>query len=88
LGWEILGFVLASGYRRKVLLALIEEPKTPKQIARHTGLRINHVSLTLKELRERGLVECMTPELVKGRVYVLTEYGKKLASQLAHVAES
>jgi DNA-binding MarR family transcriptional regulator len=50
---------------------------TPSTIAEATGLKMAHSSRSLKQLRERGMVELLVSESVfKGRVYGLTDTGK------------
>jgi DNA-binding HxlR family transcriptional regulator len=41
---------------------------------------MTHISRTIKELSVRGLISCINPQEVKGRVYSLTEKGKELAA--------
>ena len=66
--WEKLAFIRASKYRKQILDAL-SEPKTPTELAQITGQNISHISRTLKELRSKRLVKCLTPNLRKGRLY-------------------
>jgi len=82
LDWKKYGYVISSGYRKKVILSLTEGPKTPKQIAIETSLYLSHVSKTLKELSSFEIVTCLNPELKRGRVYELTKDGKEIAKQI------
>ena len=75
-----LGFVLASEYRKKVMIALQDKPTTPSAISEITKIYPSHISNTLSELAEKKLVVCLTPKLKKGRLYELTNSGKKLLS--------
>ena len=61
--WSDFSFVVSSGYREKVLTSLAPKPKVPRQLADETDLRIVHVSRALRELSDRGLVECLTPDV-------------------------
>lgn len=81
--WSDFSFVASSGYRERVISSLVDKPKLPKQLAKETSLRIFHVSRALGELKERGLVECLTP-LTKGRgrLYGLTAKGSTLLEYL------
>lgn len=66
-----------------MLSALGTKPKLPKQLAQETKLRIVHVSRALREMRERDLVECLTPAAKsRGRLYDLTETGSTLLSYM------
>ena len=74
--WEkyrfIIGFMMAGSVRKKVMLALKNQPLIPSQLAKATEMRLAPVSRTLTGLENKGLVECLTPKL-RGRVYILTE---------------
>src|SRR5207249_1448203 len=81
--WLDFSFVVSSGYREKVLASLAPKPKVPSQLAEETALRIGHVSRALRELSDRGLVECLTPDVkARGRLYGLTEVGAGLLGQM------
>jgi len=81
--WSEFSFVVSSGYRERTIRALATKPKLPNQVAKETGLRLVHVSRALKELRLRGLVECLTPEArARGRLYALTESGFMLVAYI------
>lgn len=79
--WSDFSYVASSGYRERVVMALTAGPKLPKQLSTDTGLRLAHVSRSLKELSTRGLAECLTPEAKsRGRVYGLTSQGMQLVA--------
>src|SRR3989442_1121340 len=81
--WSDFSFVVSSGYRERVLTGLAPKPKVPRQLAEETDLRIVHVSRALRELSDRGLVECLTPEVkARGRLYGLTPDGAALLGEL------
>lgn len=82
--WNKLGFVLASKYRKDIVLRLKERPKTPKELAKETSLQLSNVSSTLKDLRNENIVECLTPKQVKGKLYGLTNDGKRLINKLKY----
>ena len=69
------GKVIASVYRKKLLMALAESTMTPSQIADTTELNRTHVSRYLRELGDYGLVKCAAPTLRKGKLYSITELG-------------
>ena len=77
-----LGFVLASKYRKKVMLALQDKASTPSIISEKTKIYPSHISNTLSKLVEKKLVVCLTPKLKKGRLYELTVNGKKILKDL------
>lgn len=78
----LLEFAETSKHRRGTLFLLAEGAKTPKELSQAMGVDISQVSRTLRELEEEGLVECTTPESKKGRIYELTETGRKVNHDL------
>ncbi len=77
--WSDFSYVVSSGVRERVVSSLAGTPKVPKQVSLETGLRIYHVSRALRELRDHGLVELLTPEAKgRGRLYGLTGSGSGL----------
>ena len=54
----------------------------PTQIARNSDIRPYHISKVLAELKAHELVECINPEVRKGRLYRLTDYGDKVVKNL------
>jgi predicted transcriptional regulator len=80
--WHAYGVVIGSEYRKKVVASMVEGPRTPSQLSKEIGVHRNHVSLSLKELTEVGVVECLTPELRKGRLFGLTKLGREISSKL------
>lgn len=75
-------YVEISTYRTKVMKSLDGEVKIPSQIAKDTDIIQNHMSATLKQLREHELVECINPEVRKGRLYRLTEKGEEIVKNI------
>ena len=76
------GYVQVSTYRTKVMKSLDGEVKMPSQIAKDTDIMQNHMSNTLKQLKEHELVECINPEVRKGRLYRLTDKGEEIVDKL------
>ena len=75
-------YVKRSQYRTKVIKSLDGEVKIPSKIAKESGISPNHISAILQQLREHELVECINPEVRKGRLYRLTEKGEKIAENI------
>ena len=71
-------YVKRSQYRSKILKSLVDDVKMPSQIARDTGIVQNHISNSLRQLKEHELVECINPEVRKGRLYRLTDEGEEI----------
>jgi len=80
--WRKYGYVLSSTYRQKIVHCLKEGPKTPKQISLKSRLHLSHVSSNLKDLANRDIVKCLTPDLRKGKIYGLTKDGEEIADKI------
>ena len=80
--WDKYGYVVASKYRKKVVIALTEKPRTPKEISNETRLYLSHVSSTLSSLVEKGIVQCLTPSLRRGKIFDLTDDGRSSAGMV------
>ena len=77
-----ISYVNISSYRAKTVKSLQGDVKIPTKIAKDTGILPNHISKVLKELKEAEIVECINPEVRKGRLYRLTENGEEIAKSL------
>ena len=64
------GYVISSSYRVKSVQSLNDSNKIPTDLAEDIGIRTNHISKVLRELRE-----CKR----KNRVYRLTPKGEDIA---------
>lgn len=77
-----LNYVQISTYRTKVMKSLDDDVKMPTQIAKTSGIRTNHISNVLRQLKEHELVECINPEVKKGRLYRLTDNGEIIVKHI------
>ena len=77
-----ISYVQISTYRTKAMKALEDEVKIPSVIAKDSGIRTNHISKVLSELKAHDLVECINPEVRKGRLYRHTEKGNEIVKNL------
>ena len=77
-----ISYVNISKYRAKVMKSLDGEVLIPTQIAKNSGIRTNHISKVLVELKAHELVECINPEVRKGRLYRLTDKGEEIVGNL------
>lgn len=80
-------YVEISSYRTKTIKSIGETVKIPSKIAKDTGIRINHISNVLKQLKEHELVECINEEAKKGRLYRLTEKGLKINEMINNIGD-
>ena len=77
-----ISYVEISKYRSKVMKSLEGDVKIPTVIAKDSGIRTNHISNVLSELKAHELVECINPEVRKGRLYRLTDKGDEVVKNL------
>jgi len=76
-------YVEVSDYRKKTVNVLKNgEVETPTRIAEESGIRRNHISKVLGELKKAGIAECINEEYRKGRLYRLTNLGEEIAKNL------
>ena len=75
-------YVARSTYRVNVLKSLKTDVKMPKQIANDSGILTNHISNVLRQLKEKDIVECINPEVRKGRLYRLSDEGLDILNRL------
>ena len=80
-----ISYVEISTYRTKVMKSLEDEVKIPSEIAEDSDILKNHISNVLSQLKEHGLVECINPEVRKGRLYRHTEKGDRVVKNLGMV---
>ena len=62
--------------------SLEDEVKIPSKIAEDSDILQNHISAVLKQLKEHELVECINPEVRKGRLYRLTDKGEEIVKNI------
>ena len=77
-----ISYVQISKYRTKVMKSLEDEVKIPSQIAKDSSIRVNHISKVLSELKAHELIECINPEVRKGRLYRHTDKGEQVVKNL------
>ncbi|MEW6687219.1 MAG: hypothetical protein AB1393_13620 [Candidatus Edwardsbacteria bacterium] len=68
--------------QRKIVLSMYK-PMNPSELKRITGFRGNYVNYVLKEFVEKGIVKCLVSSARTGRIYALTEIGKRLRKCLS-----
>ena len=79
---KLTSYVQISKYREKTLKSNGDEVKIPTNIARDSGIRTNHISKVLSELKGKEIVECINEEARKGRLYRLTDTGKNVLENI------
>ena len=56
--------------------------KIQSAIAKNPWIRTNHISKVLSQFKTNEIVEFITPEVRKGRLYMLTEAGVDVVKNL------
>ena len=79
--WELISFAQGR-IRRLCLESLASGPKTPGAIAKSSREHLSHISRALRESAEKDLVECLTPNLPKNRIYRITAKGNEVLQKL------
>ena len=81
--FKLAAYVMVSSYRDRALNVLAKDDLlTPTVIAKKCDVRPNHISKTLSELKNKGLVVCINEECKRGRLYQLTDLGKEVVEVL------
>jgi len=80
---KLLAWILRGSQKREII-KVITGRKIPAQIYQEAvklnpKITRNSVSDVLREFREKGIVECINPKEIKGRIYELTKLGKKIS---------
>lgn len=79
---KLTSYVEISKYREKTLKSIGNNVKIPTKIAKDSGIRTNHISKVLSELKSKEIVECINEEARKGRLYRLTDTGKEVLESI------
>ena len=74
---------LGWGNQKQAVLQVIIKPMTPTEILREAKqinprISFGDTSAIIRELEKRGILKCLTPEQITGRIYFLTNYGRRL----------
>jgi len=80
--WEDVSYILSSNHRKKNLQNLTN-PTTPSKLSRELNINKTHISRGLKELEEKKMIKCLTPKVAKGKLYVITNYGKEILKEVS-----
>ena len=73
--------------RRLVLMETMKGHTVVKasDIAHETNRSTQNISHALKELEDKGLIECLTPEKTTWKKFILTDMGKEILTQLDEI---
>ncbi|WP_405294553.1 transcriptional regulator [Methanobrevibacter sp.] len=79
---KVFAYVNISSYRVKTVKVLKGQTKTPSAIARDSGIKLNHISKVLRQLKNWKVVECLNEDAHHGRLYRLTSVGDEIVDHL------
>jgi len=85
--WDLVSYVLASELRFKILIELREKKKTPTELAEKLDIANPRISVTLKDLQEKELVECLTPDRRKSKLFTITEEGDEILQEVHEITK-
>lgn len=84
--WNLVSFIMASLHRKTILLILSEcKVSSPSLLKNRSKLRIEHVSKVLKELTQKNLVDSLTPEARKGKLFSINALGLEIAGYIKSI---
>lgn len=71
------------GTQKQAILQVVIRPMTPTAIMRkakeiNSRISFGDTSTLIRELERRGILECITPLQITGRLYFPTNYGRRL----------
>lgn len=75
-------WVLSKLNHREVFISLCKEPKTVSELANELNLNYDECSYPIKNLKKRGIIECINPEVRTNKIYSLSEKGEIIAEDL------
>lgn len=75
--WDKYGYVAGSKNRRTIVKSM-DKPYTPLDLAKKTGIGMNMTSRALREMAKENIVICRNPKAKMGRVYELSNLGKRI----------
>ena len=79
-----ISLVIRGSMRRKVLENL-HNPTTPTLLAKKIDSNRPSVSRAILALREAGLVTCLNHEEKRGRLYKISDKGKKVLEEIRKI---
>lgn len=75
---------LHRGKNRLLILNKLKEgERTQAQLFKEIGIYRSHITRTLKELEEKGLVKCLNPNDRIYKIYVITSKAKNIIKNLS-----
>jgi DNA-binding MarR family transcriptional regulator len=85
--WDLISFITSGSLRFKILAELLNKTYTPSQLSTKLKIPISHISSTLKELSEKSLIECLTPDRRRNKFFQITKKGEKLLDEINKITK-
>jgi DNA-binding MarR family transcriptional regulator len=60
----------------------LEKPGTPTELATKLQIQRSTVSRAILELQDKKLIKCLTPNEKMGRLYQITDLGRKILKEI------
>lgn len=73
-----ISFLLSSDRRYKIICELKNGISTPTMLSKKLNFDKSAISHLLKELQSRKLIDCLNPRERKGKLFEITNYGKRI----------
>ena len=78
--YDLISF-LSRSKNRKMVLENLNKPTTPTELASKLQIQRSTISRAILELMDKKLVKCLTPKEKMGRLYQITNLGKKILKE-------
>lgn len=79
---------IVRGAQRRAIIKVIDRPMTPTQVKKLTSLGLNNVSDILRLFVKQKIARCLNEKEKLGRIYVLTDKGKKIRKMIIENAQN
>ena len=79
--WDDVSYLISSSYRKRIMEKL-ESPKSPSKLSKELNINKTHISRALSELEKKNMIKCLTPNMTKGKLYVISYYGKEILEEV------
>ncbi|MBW3015831.1 hypothetical protein KY330_05380 [Candidatus Woesearchaeota archaeon] len=78
--WHLVAWLKRGSRRRSVLeyISKSNHPGSANDVRKAMKIAMSQASATLKELRDKGLVDCLNPKDKIGKLYRISQKGKEL----------
>jgi DNA-binding MarR family transcriptional regulator len=78
--YQLISFVKRGKVRARVLQN-ISKPRTPTELSEMIQAHRSTTSRAILSLENKGLVKCLTPKQKMGRLYLITDKGKRVLKE-------